>query len=200
VMYFLWIIHLHVICRRAVSVNITRWSRRREVLVELLATMYESYDSTMKSVMGRSEVPMFVQRNIRNTYRVTVRLFDEALQHEGPGADLALLSYLMNCCPLPRPEDVPMFTYYTLVHYIRFHLALFDRLSDDDFCRGKYHFYAPTDDRIFKAYSAVELDEVARSWVNEAPNGSGGEERDASADRADGKKGEEEKDPTNVNA
>lgn len=58
-----------------------------------------------------------------------------------------------------------MYTYYTLVHYIRFHTALFDRISDDTFAKGNFNFLNPTDARIFDAYNEIDYDTIIREWT-----------------------------------
>lgn len=162
-MYWLYVIHIHIVCRRATSCNINTWSRRREVMEELVLTMYDSWAHTSEEVMGRP--PLTKIRNyIKEMYFVTAMNIDEALMHDGPGGDLALLGTLVKFCPLPRPEDIPMYTYYTLVHYIRFHVALFDRISDDEFSRGNFNFFSPDDPAVFKSYSDIQFDEVIREW------------------------------------
>ena len=162
-MYWLWILHLHIVARRATSVKISAWSRRREVLEELSLTMYASWAHTSEEVMGRP--PLSKIRNyVKDMYFVTAVNLEEALMHDGPGGDLALLGVLVKFCPLPRPEDIPLYTYYTLVHYMRFHMALFDRISDEEFSRGNFNFFSPRDPAIFKGYEECQMDEVVRAW------------------------------------
>jgi hypothetical protein len=163
-MYWLWIIHLHIISRRAITVNIDSWSRRREVLQEMLANMFDSWARSSEEVMGRAPLTK-IKNYIRDMYYVVGMNLDEALLHDGPGGDMMLMGCLMKFCPLPRPEDVPVFTYYTLVHYIRFHTALLDRLPDEEFAKGNFHFLPPDDRSIFAAYTDVQFDQVARSWM-----------------------------------
>jgi hypothetical protein len=166
VMYWLWVLHLHMVARRATSTKIDIWSRRREVLEELMLTMFASWSHTSEEVMGRP--PLSKIRNyIKDMYYVTAVNLEEALMHDGPGGDLMLLGVLLKFCPLPRPEDIPMYTYYTLVHYVRFHIALLDRLSDEEVSKGNFNFLPPTDPAIFKPYSEVELDQVIRGWAAE---------------------------------
>lgn len=181
VMYWLWVLHLHLIARRANSVNIAVWSRRREVMQELLQTMFQSWITTSEEVMGRPPLSK-IRSYIRDMYYVTATNLDEALRHDGPGGDLMLMGVLLKFCPLPRPEDVPMFTYYTLVHYIRFHTALFDRIDDEEFCKGNFHFAKPNDPSVFAEYSEVDLDAVIRTW--QAPQG----DRDAAREAAEREK------------
>lgn len=164
--YWLYVLHIHIIARRATSTPIHQWSRRREVLEELSYTMFESWTHTAETVMGRP--PLSKIRNyIKDMYYVVSVNLEEALQHDGPGADLMLMAVLIKFCPLPRPEDVPMYTYYQLVHYIRFHTALFDRIPDDQFSIGNFNFLNPKDPAIFQPYTTVELDEVIRGWTVE---------------------------------
>ncbi len=162
-MYWLYVIHIHIVCRRATSVNIMTWGRRREVLEELVLTMYSSWAHTSEEVMGRPPLQK-IRNYIKEMYLVTAINLDEALMHDGPGGDLAVLGVLVKFCPLPRPEDIPMYTYYTLVHYIRFHVALFDRISDEEFSKGNFNFFSPDDPAVFKPYSEVQFDEVIREW------------------------------------
>ncbi|EPY22784.1 hypothetical protein STCU_08132 [Strigomonas culicis] len=162
--YWLYVLHLHMISRRATSIPIESFARRREVLEELLMTMFDSWASTSEDIMGRPPLNK-IKFYIRDMYYVTAVNFEEALLHDGAGADLMLLGFLMKFCPLPRPEDVPMFTYYTLVHYIRFHTALFDRIADADFAKGNFNFLSPTDPMVFEKYNAVQYDEVIKGWT-----------------------------------
>jgi hypothetical protein len=162
-MYWLYVIHVHIVCRRATSVRIDTWSRRREVMEELVLTMYASWRHTSEEVMGRP--PLAKIRNyIKEMYFVTGVNLEEALMHDGPGGDLMLLGVLVKFCPLPRPEDIPLYSYYTLVHYVRFHIALFDRISDEEFSRGNFHFFSPDDPAVFKKYEDCAFDEVIREW------------------------------------
>lgn len=164
--YWLYVLHFHIVTRRATSVPIEAFNRRREVLEEMLLTMFESWASTSEDIMGRP--PLSKIRNyIKDMYHVTAINFEEALLHDTAGADLMLMGFLMKFCPLPRPEDVPMYTYYTLVHYIRFHVALFDRIPDETFAKGNFNFLPPNHKAIFEPYSDVALDEVIRGWTAE---------------------------------
>jgi hypothetical protein len=43
-------------------------------------------------------------------------------------------------------------------------MALFDRISDEEFSKGNFHFFAPSDPAIFRPYGEVEFDEVIRQW------------------------------------
>mgnify|MGYP001569170343 CR=1 FL=1 len=162
-MYWLWVLHLHMVSRRATSVPIAGWNRRREVLDELLYSMKLSWIHTSEEVMGRPPLSR-IRSYIRDMYLVTACNLEEALMHDGPGGDLMLMSVLMKFCPLPRPEDVPMFTYYTLVHYVRFHVALLDRVSDEDIAKGNFNFLQPDDPSVFKRYADVDFDRVIRGW------------------------------------
>lgn len=58
-----------------------------------------------------------------------------------------------------------MYTYYTLVHYVRFHTALFDRIPDDTFAKGNFNFLNPTDTRIFEPYNEIDYDTIIREWT-----------------------------------
>eukprot|EP00759_Apiculatamorpha_spiralis_P000526 PhF_6_TR1017/c0_g1_i1/m.2040 len=164
VVYFLWVIHLHIVSRRAASVGIDDWAHRREVLQEMLHSMQSSWDQTAESLMGRPPLSR-IREFVNDMYHVVAIGLEEALSHEGPGGDLALLSVLMRLIPLPRPEDLPMYTYYTIVHYIRFHIALLDRVADEEIFKGNFHFVSPLDPIIAKPYDAVALDEVIRGWT-----------------------------------
>ncbi|CBH10083.1 hypothetical protein, conserved [Trypanosoma brucei gambiense DAL972] len=165
--YWLYVLHVHMVSRRATSVPIEKFNRRREVLEEILLTMFDSWAATSEDVMGRPPLNK-IRFYIKDMYYVTAVNFEEALLHDGPGADLMLLGFLMKFCPLPRPEDVPLYTYYSLVHYIRFHTALLDRIPDESIAKGNFNFLSPTDPRIFEQYSEVTLDQVIRSWTVEA--------------------------------
>lgn len=161
--YWLYVLHLHLVSRRATSVKIESWHRRREVMEEMVFTMFESWAHTSEEIMGRP--PLSKIRNyIKDMYYVTAVNFEEALLHDGPGADLMLFGFLVKFCPLPRPEDIPVYTYFNLVHYIRFHTALFDRIPDEMIAKGNFSFLAPDDPAITKPYSEVEFDEIIRSW------------------------------------
>ncbi|KAG5490422.1 hypothetical protein JKF63_00542 [Porcisia hertigi] len=170
--YWLYVLHVHLVSRRATSIPIERFNRRREVLEELLVTMFDGWAATSEDIMGRPPLNK-IKYYIRDMYYVTAVNFEEALLHDGPGADMMLMGFLMKFCPLPRPEDVPVFTYYTLVHYVRFHTALFDRIPDDDFAKGNFNFLSPTDPLIFDKYSDVAYDEVIRGWTVEEREGWG---------------------------
>ncbi|KAK7200055.1 hypothetical protein NESM_000055000 [Novymonas esmeraldas] len=165
--YWLYVLHVHLVSRRATSIPIDKFNRRREVLEELLVTMFDSWAATSEDIMGRPPLNK-IKYYIRDMYYVTAVNFEEALLHDGPGADMMLMGFLMKFCPLPRPEDVPVFTYYTLVHYVRFHTALFDRIPDEVFAKGNFNFLSPTDPLIFDRYSDVAYDEVIRGWTVEA--------------------------------
>lgn len=167
-MYWLYVLHLHIITRRASTVPLEKWNRRREVLLEIQDIMFRSWVNTSEEVMGRP--PLSKIRNyIQDMYIVTAINFEEAFLYDGAGCDLMLLGFLVKFCPLPRPEDIPFFTFYTLVHYIRFHVALFDRIPDETIAKGNFNFLSPTDPRIFQAYGDVQLDEVIRGWkLNES--------------------------------
>ena len=162
--FWLYVLHVHIVARRATSVPIHKWNRRREVLDEVMITMVESWAATSEDIMGRPPLQK-IRRYILDMYYVTALNLEEAMLHDGPGADLMLMGMLMKFCPLPRPEDVPMFTYYTLVHYVRFHTALFDRISDEDISRGNFNFLSPRDPAIFKQYDDVGLDDIIRGWT-----------------------------------
>lgn len=164
--YWLYVLHVHMVSRRATSIPITKWSRRRETLEEVLYTMFDSWVHTSEEVMGRPPLSK-IRHYIRDMYYVTATNLEEAMLHDGPGGDLMLLGVLVKFCPLPRPEDVPLYTYYTLVHYIRFHTALFDRMDDEQFSIGNFNFLPPNDPQIFQPYGEVELDEVIRQWAAE---------------------------------
>ena len=166
VIYFLWVLHLHLIARRALSVSVDDWSRRREVMQEMLESMRTSWEQSCQSLMGRP--PMFKIRHfILDMYYVVSCNLEEALSHEGPGADLAVLSVLMRLMPLPRPEDLSFYTYYALVHYIRFHIALLDRTPDEEIYKGNFHFLSPLDPVITRPYEEVPMDDVIRRWSAE---------------------------------
>ncbi|XQJ28697.1 hypothetical protein NXY56_004725 [Leishmania guyanensis] len=169
--YWLYVLHIHLVSRRATSIPIERFNRRREVLEELLVTMFDGWAATSEDIMGRPPLNK-IKYYIRDMYYVTAVNFEEALLHDGPGADMMLVGFLMKFCPLPRPEDVPMFTYYTLVHYVRFHTALFDRIPDEEFAKGNFNFLSPTDPLIFSQYSDIAYDEVIRGWTVEEGKGS----------------------------
>ncbi|KPI87530.1 hypothetical protein ABL78_3373 [Leptomonas seymouri] len=162
--YWLYVLHVHLVSRRATSIPIEKFNRRREVLEELLVTMFDSWSATSEDIMGRPPLNK-IKYYIRDMYYVTAVNFEEALLHDGPGADMMLMGFLMKFCPLPRPEDVPMYTYYTLVHYVRFHTALFDRIPDEEFAKGNFNFLSPTDPVIFDKYSDIAYDEVIRGWT-----------------------------------
>lgn len=164
--YWLYVLHVHMVSRRATSIDIEKFARRREVLEELLVTMFDSWASTSEDIMGRPPLNK-IKFYIRDMYYVTAVNFEEALLHDGPGADMMLMGFLMKFCPLPRPEDVPVYTYYTLVHYIRFHTALFDRIPDESFAKGNFNFLSPTDPLIFEKYDEVKLDRSWRGGVGE---------------------------------
>ncbi|KAG5499013.1 hypothetical protein GH5_03711 [Leishmania sp. Ghana 2012 LV757] len=176
--YWLYVLHVHLVSRRATSIPIDKFNRRREVLEELLMTMFDGWAATSEDIMGRPPLNK-IKYYIRDMYYVTAVNFEEALLHDGPGADMMLMGFLMKFCPLPRPEDVPMFTYYTLVHYVRFHTALFDRIPDEEFAKGNFNFLSPTDPLIFSKYSDVAYDEVIRGWTVEEEVG----DADAAAPR-----------------
>ncbi|KPA80499.1 putative mitochondrial hypothetical protein [Leptomonas pyrrhocoris] len=178
--YWLYVLHVHLVSRRATSIPIEKFNRRREVLEELLVTMFDSWTATSEDIMGRPPLNK-IKYYIRDMYYVTAVNFEEALLHDGPGADMMLMGFLMKFCPLPRPEDVPVYTYYTLVHYVRFHTALFDRIPDEEFAKGNFNFLSPTDPLIFDKYSDVAYDEVIRGWTVEE---SEREEADATQDKA----------------
>lgn len=174
--YWLYVLHVHMVSRRATSIPIENFNRRREVLEELLVTMFDSWSATSEDIMGRPPLNK-IKYYIRDMYYVTAVNFEEALLHDGPGADMMLMGFLMKFCPLPRPEDVPLYTYYTLVHYVRFHTALFDRISDEQIAKGNFNFLSPTDPLIFDKYSDVAYDEVIRGWtVGEEAEGTAGAE------------------------
>lgn len=164
--YWLYVLHVHIIARRATSVPIEKFNRRREVLEEVLLTMFDSWAHTSEDIMGRPPLSK-IRFYIKDMYYVTAVNFEEALLHDGAGADLMLLGFLMKFCPLPRPEDVPMYTYCTLVHYIRFHVALFDRIPDESIAKGNFNFLNPNHRAIFEPYSEVALDDVIKSWTVE---------------------------------
>lgn len=178
--YWLYVLHVHLVSRRATSIPIESFNRRREVLEELLVTMFDSWSATSEDIMGRPPLNK-IKYYIRDMYYVTAVNFEEALLHDGPGADLMLMGFLMKFCPLPRPEDVPLYTYYTLVHYIRFHTALFDRIPDASFAKGNFNFLSPTDPLIFEGYSDVAYDAVIRQWTVEDGDGNGAVDDTASA-------------------
>ena len=157
--YWLYVLHLHMVSRRATSVKIENWHRRREVMEEMVFTMFESWAHTSEEIMGRPPLNK-IRHYIKDMYYVTAVNFEEALLHDGPGADLMLFGFLVKFCPLPRPEDIPVYTYFNLVHYIRFHTALFDRIPDEMIAKGNFSFLAPDDPAITKPYSEVEFDEI----------------------------------------
>ncbi|EKG04642.1 hypothetical protein TCSYLVIO_004299 [Trypanosoma cruzi] len=167
--YWLYVLHVHMVSRRATSIPIEKFNRRREVLEEILLTMFESWAATSEDIMGRPPLNK-IRFYIKDMYYVTAVNFEEALLHDGAGADLMLLGFLMKFCPLPRPEDVPLYTYYSLVHYVRFHTALLDRIPDDLIAKGNFNFLSPTDPRIFERYDDVALDRVIRSWTVDGAN------------------------------
>lgn len=177
--FWLYVLHLHILSRRATSIPMNEFSRRREVLEELLLTMFDSWASTSEDIMGRPPLNK-IKNYIQDMYYVTAANFEEALLHDGPGADLMLMGFLMKFCPLPRPEDVPMYTYYTLVHYVRFHIALFDRIPNETFAKGNFNFLSPTDNTIFERYDEMQYDQIIRGWTvdgdgecaSESPNAS----------------------------
>lgn len=175
--YWLYVLHVHMVSRRATSIPIEKFNRRREVLEELLTTMFDSWASTSEDIMGRPPLNK-IRFYIRDMYYVTAVNFEEALLHDGPGADMMLMGFLMKFCPLPRPEDVPVFTYYTLVHYIRFHTALFDRIPDESFAKGNFNFLSPTDPLVFEKYADVEYDSVIKEWAADGHDEEGGERGD----------------------
>jgi hypothetical protein len=164
--YWLYVLHVHILARRATSVPIEKFNRRREVLEEVLLTMFDSWAYTSEDIMGRPPLQK-IRFYIKDMYYVTAVNFEEALLHDGAGADLMLLGFLMKFCPLSRPEDIPIYTYYTLVHYIRFHVALFDRIPDESIAKGNFNFLPPTHAAIFEPYSDVALDDVIRGWTAE---------------------------------
>ena len=164
--YWLYVLHLHIVSRRSTSVKIETWHRRREVMEEMLFTMYDSWAHTSEEIMGRPPLSK-IRHYIKDMYYVTAVNFEEALLHDGPGADLMLFGFLIKFCPLPRPEDVPVYTYFNLVHYIRFHVALFDRIPDEMISKGNFSFLKPNDPAITKKYSEVEFDEIIREWTVE---------------------------------
>ena len=163
VSYFLWVLHLHIISRRLTSVNIHSFSRRRELQQELLLTMFESWIGSAEHILGRPPLSK-IRSYIRSLYYTVALNLEEALLHDGPGSDLALLAVFIKFLPVAHPEDVPMYTYYQLVHYFRFHSALLDRVSDEDVSIGNFHFLSPTDPLVFAPYDTIKLDEVIRSW------------------------------------
>ncbi|ORC90195.1 uncharacterized protein TM35_000092450 [Trypanosoma theileri] len=168
--YWLYVLHVHMVSRRATSIPIDKFNRRREVLEEILLTMFDSWAATSEDIMGRPPLNK-IRFYIKDMYYVTAVNFEEALLHDGPGADLMLLGFLMKFCPLPRPEDVPLYTYYSLVHYIRFHTALLDRIPDESIAKGNFNFLSPTDPRVFERYDSVALDNIIRSWTVEGSDG-----------------------------
>ena len=173
--YWLYVLHFHMVSRRATSIPIETWNRRRETMEDVLYTMFESWIHTSEEVMGRP--PLAKIRNyIKDMYYVTACNIEEAMLHDGPGGDLMLMGMLIKFCPLPRPEDIPMYTYYTLVHYIRFHTALFDRMPDEQFMIGNFNFLSPDDPAVFSNYTNVDLDRVIRGWDEN------GKPRDSSVD------------------
>eukprot|EP00760_Papus_ankaliazontas_P030313 PhM_4_TR4748/c0_g1_i1/m.27765 len=178
VVFFLWVIHLHLITRRANMVPVDVWGHRRDVTQELLYNMRMSWEQTAESLMGRP--PLQRMRNfILDMYHVVAIGLEEALCHEGPGGDLAILSVLMRLMPLPRPEDLPMYTYYIIVHYIRFHQAMLDRTSDEAILKGNFHFLSPLDPCLARPYDEVEFDQMIRSWqakVDDVENATAAEE------------------------
>ncbi|KAG8341849.1 hypothetical protein TRVL_07324 [Trypanosoma vivax] len=172
--YWLYVLHVHMVSRRATSIPIERFNRRREVLEEVLLTMFESWAMTSEDLMGRPPLNK-IRFYIKDMYYVTALNFEETLMHDGPGADLMLLGFLMKFCPLPRPEDVPFYTYYSLVHYIRFHTALLDRIPDESIAKGNFNFLSPTDPRIFERYDEIAMDSVVRAWAANNSESHGGE-------------------------
>jgi hypothetical protein len=185
--YWLYVLHVHMVARRATSVPISMWNRRREVLDEVLLTMFDSWIHTSEDIMGRPPLQK-IRQYIKDMYYVTAVNLEEALLHDGPGGDLMLAGCLMKFCPLPRPEDVPVYTYYTLVHYVRFHTALLDRIPDESIAKGNFNFLSPTDPAIFKRYDELALDDIIRGWRvgEQPPRASDGDPRQDSTGATDG--------------
>ena len=178
VRYFLWILHLQMLSRRAVAIPVEKWARRREVLQEIQISMRSSWEESCAQVLGRP--PLQRQKDyLMDMYYVVSTNFEEALsgtemnaQLTDPkaivpstgeasgdmsGSDLALLSFIFRFIPFQRPEDIPLYSYYRLVHYIRFHLALLDRIPDEEIVKGNFNFINPMSKAVCESYEEVPL-------------------------------------------
>ncbi|KNH04224.1 hypothetical protein XU18_4434 [Perkinsela sp. CCAP 1560/4] len=176
--YFIWILHLQMISRRSLAIPVENWARRREVLQEMQASMRSSWEESCTQVLGRPP-PQRQKDYLRDMYLVVAMNFEEALsgteinaslsdskeivpskgdgKDAASGSDLALMSFLFRFLPFQRPEDIPMYSYYRLVHYIRFHLALLDRISDEDVSKGNFNFVNPLSEAICENYQDIPL-------------------------------------------
>eukprot|EP00658_Telonema_sp_P-2_P063414 TRINITY_DN52119_c0_g1_i1.p1 TRINITY_DN52119_c0_g1~~TRINITY_DN52119_c0_g1_i1.p1 ORF type:complete len:133 (+),score=50.37 TRINITY_DN52119_c0_g1_i1:133-531(+) len=72
---------------------------RDRVMEEMLFTMYDSWAHTSEEIMGRPPLSK-IRHYIKDMYYVTAVNFEEALLHDGPGADLMLFGFLIKFCLL----------------------------------------------------------------------------------------------------
>ena len=176
--YFLWIIHLQLISRRSLTIPVEKWARRREVLQEIQISMKSSWEESCTQVLGRAPLERH-KAYLMDMYYVVAMNFEEALSGTAlnaklsnskeivpsttdsdsleNGSDMALFSFFHRFIPYVRPEDLPVYSLYRLVHYVRFHMALLDRLSDEDILKGNFNFINPMSNSICESYEDVPL-------------------------------------------
>ena len=153
---WLWQLHAVMVERRFEDAGLSKGKLKR--LCCALQRRIEEGEAALNSRSGSASPSK--RRFPREDVSAVVNEALDSVVHR----DLALLAALLQSCPLPRPDDVPLYAYYSLVHYIRFHVGLFSCLSNEEVLSGRFHFLLPDERAIFEEYGSVQLDQVGLQW------------------------------------
>eukprot|EP00755_Sulcionema_specki_P039355 Sspe_Gene.112669::Locus_95827_Transcript_1_1_Confidence_1.000_Length_1037::g.112669::m.112669 len=148
---WLWIIHMWIIQKRLAPIpdNIPIAKAMMRVFRTTTETRYREIYETSSEVRK-------IQMWIDQTYNSNLLGLDEPFHEEVTFRDAILLYALYRNSPFEHREEVPFYAWYTLVHYIRLHLAVFDRIPNKEFRQGFFFFYHPLDPSIFGSPATLD--------------------------------------------
>ncbi|KAJ9455803.1 hypothetical protein DIPPA_16777 [Diplonema papillatum] len=148
---WLWAIHMWMVQKRMWVVPESS---------QINKAMHKLFSSTMNSrITDLYETGAERRRaaeRIEKLFTGNLAGLDESFHASCQYRDAVLLYALYRNSPFEHREEIPMFAWYTLVQYIRLHLAVFDRIPNNEFKQGLFYFYHPLDDALFDKPSHLD--------------------------------------------
>eukprot|EP01059_Diplonema_ambulator_P027907 TRINITY_DN4659_c0_g1_i1.p1 TRINITY_DN4659_c0_g1~~TRINITY_DN4659_c0_g1_i1.p1 ORF type:complete len:219 (+),score=34.24 TRINITY_DN4659_c0_g1_i1:290-946(+) len=148
---WLWAIHMWMVQKRLWVIPESK---------PIANAMHKLYSQTaekrLAGIYDTGRERGIVQQRIESLFYSNIIGFDEAFKAECQYRDALLLYALYRNSPFEHREEVPMYAWYTLLQYIRLHLAVFDRIPNSEFKQGFFYFYHPLDSDLFERPTALD--------------------------------------------
>eukprot|EP01062_Namystynia_karyoxenos_P074737 TRINITY_DN71720_c0_g1_i1.p1 TRINITY_DN71720_c0_g1~~TRINITY_DN71720_c0_g1_i1.p1 ORF type:complete len:318 (+),score=112.28 TRINITY_DN71720_c0_g1_i1:79-1032(+) len=157
---WLWVIHLWLVQKRMWPVPDSIFINRHIMRVFKTTSERRYRDIFDTSMEARKAVGW-----VGETYNVMLAALDESFHADCQYRDALLLYALYRNSPFEHREEVPFYAWYTLVQYIRLHLAVFDRIPNADYRQGHFFFYHPLDEALFERPAALDKDFYVRDLL-----------------------------------